>query len=86
MHIPVAPQMTLETLAVGKRQRLPDALTLMTHRIQHHLPEAPVPRHRLISCNLPQLAGAACRGDTRRPLRRRVMTFPRDNRPWRERR
>jgi hypothetical protein len=42
MHIPVTPQMTQEALTVGKRQTLPDALSLLTHRVQHHLPGKPL--------------------------------------------
>ena len=42
MHIPVTPQMTQEALTVGKRQGLPDALSLLTYRVQHHLPGKPL--------------------------------------------
>jgi hypothetical protein len=85
MHIPVTPQMTQEALAVGKRQRLPDALSLLTHRVQHHLPGKP------LLCRAPDIA-RTCRSRWRSvPWRyspghcaAALLTFPRDNRPWRE--
>ena len=55
MHIPVTPQMTQEALTVGKRQGLPDALSLLTYRVQHHLPGLSLLRRALdIQTDLPQ--------------------------------
>ena len=47
--------MTQETLAIGQRQPLPDALPLITHRVQHHLPGLSLLRRALdIQTDLPQ--------------------------------
>ena len=34
--------MTQEALAIGDRQPLPDALSLITYRVHHHLPGQPL--------------------------------------------
>ena len=60
--------MTQEALTIGHRQRLPDLLPLITHRVQHHLP------------GLPPLCGAVdIPADLPQPLAQRsvgILAFP----------